>query len=120
VKPSEVITPTVPDNDAAVRAVIQRYAQAFERRDANALRQIWPSMGDRYGRYKASFEMASSIRMNVTVESVQISSDGASAVVTGQVSQDYTPKGAKANSRSDRAVFHLAKSNGVWLITSVQ
>jgi ketosteroid isomerase-like protein len=64
--------------------------------------------------------MASSIRMNVTVESVQISSDGASAVVAGQVSQDYTPKGAKANSRSDRAVFHLAKSNGVWLITSVQ
>jgi serine/threonine protein kinase len=120
VKPSEVITPTVPDNDAAVRAVIQRYAQAFERRDANALRQIWPSMGDRYGRYKASFELASSIRMNVTVESVQISSDGASAAVAGQVSQDYTPKGAKANSRSDRAVFHLAKSNGVWLITSVQ
>jgi DNA polymerase III gamma/tau subunit len=120
VKPPEVGTPAAPDNDAAVRAVIQRYAQAFERRDANALRQIWPSMGDRYGRYKATFEMASSIRMNVAIESVQISSDGASAVVTGQVSQDYTPKGAKVNSRSDRAVFHLAKSNGVWVITSVQ
>jgi hypothetical protein len=120
VKPPEAVTPPAPDNDAAVRAVIQRYAQAFERRDANALRQIWPSMGDRYGRYKASFDMASSIRMNVAVDSVQISSDGASAVVAGQVSQDYTPKGAKANSRSDRAVFHLAKSNGVWVITSVQ
>jgi serine/threonine protein kinase/tetratricopeptide (TPR) repeat protein len=120
VKPPEVITPTVPDNDAAVRAVIQRYAQAFERRDANALRQIWPSMGNRYGRYKTTFEMASSIRMNVAVESVQISADGAGAVVTGQVSQDYTPKGAKVNSRSDRAVFHMAKSNGVWVITDVQ
>jgi hypothetical protein len=120
VKPPEAVTPPAPDNDAAVRTVIQRYAQAFERRDANALRQIWPSMGDRYGRYKATFEMASSIRMNVAVESVQISSDGASAVVSGQVSQDYTPKGAKVNSRSDRAVFHLAKSNGIWVITAVQ
>jgi len=120
VKPPEAITPPAPDNDAAVRAVIQRYAQAFERRDANALRQIWPSMGDRYGRYKASFDMASSIRMNVAVDSVQIGADGASAVVAGQVSQDYTPKGAKVNSRSDRAVFHLAKSNGVWVITAVQ
>ena len=120
VKPPEAVTPPAPDNDAAVRAVIQRYAQAFERRDANALRQIWPSMGDRYGRYKASFDMASSIRMNVAVDSVQIGADGASAVVAGQVSQDYTPKGAKVNSRSDRAVFHLAKSNGVWVITAVQ
>jgi eukaryotic-like serine/threonine-protein kinase len=119
VKP-EVVTPTTPDSDAAVRAVVQRYAQAFERRDANALRQIWPTMGERYARYKSSFEMASSIRMSVAIDSIQISADGTTAVVTGQVSQDYTPKGAKVNSRSDRAVFHLAKSNGAWAITDVQ
>jgi eukaryotic-like serine/threonine-protein kinase len=120
VKPSESVTPAPPDNDAAVRAVVQRYAQAFERRDANALRQIWPNMGERYARYKSSFELASSIRMNVAIDSVQISTDGATAIITGQVFQEYTPKGAKMNSRNDRAVFHLAKSNGVWVITDIQ
>jgi serine/threonine protein kinase len=120
VKSSEIVTPAATDNDAAVRAVVQRYAQAFEKRDATALRQIWPNMGERYARYKSSFELASSIRMNVAIDSVQISTDGATATITGQVSQEYTPKGAKANSRSDRAVFHLAKSNGVWVITDIK
>jgi serine/threonine protein kinase len=120
VKSSETVTPAPPDNDAAVRAVVQRYAQAFERRDANALRQVWPNMGERYARYKSSFELASSIRMNVAIDSVQISTDGTTAVITGRVSQEYTPKGAKMNSRNDRAVFRLAKSNGVWVITDIK
>ncbi len=120
VKSSETVTSAPPDNDAAVRAVVQRYAQAFERRDANALRQIWPNMGGRYARYKSSFELASSIRMNVAIDSVQISTDEATATITGQVFQEYTPKGAKMNSRNDRAVFHLAKSNGVWVITDIK
>jgi serine/threonine protein kinase/ketosteroid isomerase-like protein len=120
VKSPEIVTPAPSDNDVAVRALVQRYAQAFERRDANALRQIWPSMGERYARYKSSFELASSIRMNVAIDSVQISTDGTTAVITGQVSQEYTPKGAKVNSRKDRAVFHLAKSNGVWIITDIK
>ena len=119
-KSSESVTPAPPDNDAAVRAVVQRYVQAFERRDANALRQIWPNMGERYARYKSSFELASSIRMNVAIDSVQISTDGATAIITGQVFQEYTPKGAKMNSRNDRAVFRLAKSNGVWVITDIK
>ena len=120
VKSSETVTSAPPDNDAAVRAVVQRYAQAFERRDANALRQIWPNMGGRYARYKSSFELASSIRMNVAIDSVQISTDEATAIITGQVFQEYTPKGGKMNSRNDRAVFHLAKSNGVWVITDIK
>ena len=77
-------------------------------------------MGGRYARYKSSFELASSIRMNVAIDSVQISTDDATATITGQVFQEYTPKGAKMNSRNDRAVFHLAKSNGVWVITDIK
>jgi eukaryotic-like serine/threonine-protein kinase len=120
VKPETSSVVTV-DEASAVRTAIQRYSQAFEQRDANALRKIWPNMGDnRYSGYRASFESASSIRMRINIEGVDLGPDGATAVVKAQVSLEYTPKGAKRNSRTDAEVFRLAKSNGAWIITDVQ
>jgi hypothetical protein len=110
------------DNDAEVRAVIQRYAQAFDQRSADALRQIWPGMGSKYERYKQVFDLASSIQEQVDIESVDLSGDGTKAVVKGQVLQLYTPKGNKAKpALHTAAVFHLVKTNnGTWVITDVQ
>ena len=121
VKPESPAVVTV-DNDAAVRAVIQKYVQAFDQKDADALRQIWPNMGPLYARYKRSFEGASSIREQLNIESVDLSPDGTKAVVKGQLSQLYTPKGAKTKGVvNSAATFHLAKSNyGNWVITDVQ
>jgi eukaryotic-like serine/threonine-protein kinase len=116
-----VTTPApAPDANVAVQAVIQRYAQAFERKDANALRQTWPNMGDKYARYKSSFEQANSIRMHVNIQSIDVSADGGTAVAKAAVSQDYTPKGAKTRSVTSATVFRLAKSNGTWIISDVQ
>ncbi len=108
--------------DADIRAAVQRYAEAFNRRDADALRQVWPTMGPLYARLKLSFESASSIREEVNIESIDLSADGTKAVVKGQVSQLYTPKGAKTKGVvNSAAIFHLAKSNsGTWVITDVQ
>ena len=108
------------DLNAAVQAAIQRYAQAFEHKDANALRQVWPNMGDKYSGYKSSFEMASSIRMRVTVQSIDLSADGATALAKAFVSQDFTPKGAKTKNAKSTAIFHLSKLNGGWIISDVQ
>ena len=108
------------DADAGVRAAVQRYSQAFEQRDANALREIWPNMGDKYSGFRSSFENARSIRIRVAIQGVELDSNGGTAVAKALVSLDYTPKGAKSNSRTDTAVFHLAKSNGAWIITDVQ
>jgi hypothetical protein len=119
VKP-ETPAPVTVDNDAEVRAVIQRYVQAFDQRNADALRQIWPSMGSKYERYKQIFDLASSIQEHVDIESVNLSADGTKAVVKGQVYQDYAPKGDKIKRARNEVVFHLAKSNGAWLITDVQ
>ncbi|HEY2351597.1 MAG TPA: protein kinase [Candidatus Acidoferrum sp.] len=119
-EPAVISTPVVPDATAAVQAVIQRYAQAFEHRDANALRQIWPGMGDKYAGYKSAFEGARSIRMRVNVQGIDLGADGATAVARASVSQDYTPKGEKTKSVTSPAVFHLAKSNGNWIISDVQ
>jgi len=120
-KPEPSITPPpVLDPKPAVQAAIQRYAQAFERRDANALRAVWPSMGDKYTGYKSAFELANSIRMRVSIQSIDVANDGASALARAEVSQDYTPKGAKTKSVTSPAIFHLIKSNGGWLISDVQ
>ncbi|HMD08611.1 MAG TPA: protein kinase [Candidatus Acidoferrum sp.] len=125
-QPPPVVTPVPPppvsapvDNDA-VLALVTRYSQAFEQRNPDALRQIWPTMGTLYTRYKNSFEKASSIRMQVQTETVKIGADGNTATVTAQVTQEYTPQGEKPKSVKGRTIFQFAKSNGSWVITNVQ
>jgi eukaryotic-like serine/threonine-protein kinase len=120
VKPEKPSVATV-DNDAAVRAVIQKYVQAFDQRNADAVRQVWPSIGPLYAKLKRAFDGASSIQEQMDIESVDFNADGTQAVVKGQMSQDYTPKGDKTKRVKNAAIFHLAKLNsGAWVITNVQ
>jgi ketosteroid isomerase-like protein len=110
----------VPDNDAAIRAVIHLYEQAFDRRDADALRKVWPGMGSRYARYQATFGAASSIAMRIDIERVEVSTDGETAVAGGESSQDFTPKSGKSMRAKNATTFHFSKVNGSWVISDVQ
>ena len=112
-------------DEAAIRAVIGRYEQAFDAKDANALRVIWPNIGSkRYGGYKDAFAAASALQMHVQLEKVDISQDGEKATLDAVLSQVYTPKGSKKGNATiphqDRAVFELTKSNGNWIISDVR
>jgi serine/threonine protein kinase len=121
--PVAPVKPEVPSGTAdhdAVLALIKRYSQAFEQRNPDALRQIWPNMGKRYAGLKNSFESAASIKMQVQTESVSIAADGNTASVTAQVAQEFTPQGKKPQNIRFRAVFQFAKSNGSWSILDVQ
>ena len=101
--------------------MIQRYIDAFEHRDADALQQVWPRMGDRYSKYKKSFVSASSIRMKLASEpQIDIAAGGDTAVATTVIAQDYTAKGQSTQSIQNRTVFKLSKSNGTWRIDDVQ
>jgi hypothetical protein len=109
------------ETDAGVRAVVQRYRQAFEQRDADALRQIWPSMGERYKKFKEGFGAAKSIQMQVEIVEVKMGADGASATVRAVQTQSYTPKGGgKTMSSKDQTVLYMVKTNGNWVITQLQ
>lgn len=108
------------DSSAAIRAAIQRYALAFDERNADRLREVWPSMGKRYAGFKNSFASAASIHMEINISSLDVGQNGATATVTSTVVQQYTPKGGKTSSLKDTYVFQLAKSNGAWFITDVQ
>jgi outer membrane protein assembly factor BamD (BamD/ComL family)/ketosteroid isomerase-like protein len=119
--PAPVAPPVKSTSDADIRATIQRYANAFNNRDADALRSVWPTLGPRYGKYKDSFRMARSIQEQVTIDSVEISADGTKATVRGQSSLDYTSKsGPSPHTVTSKAVFQLAKSAAGWTITDVQ
>jgi hypothetical protein len=120
---AEVAPRVVVDNDSQVRNVIQRYGQAFEHRDADALRQVWPGMGSKYSRYKQIFELASAIREQLSIESIEVNADGTKAMVKSTVFQSYTPKADKNKPQqfTREFVFNLEKTGrGEWVITDVQ
>jgi len=108
------------DESTAVRDVIGKYAQAFDDKNADALRQLWPSMGEKYAEYKKSFDNAKAQHLEVTIQTVQISDDGQQATVATSVMTNYTPKGSKMMKRSDQAQFDLVKQNGTWVIRNVR
>jgi serine/threonine protein kinase len=114
-------TPSASAAKAAVRAVIQRYVQAFERKDADTLTKIWPTIGTNYASYKSAFDAASSIRMQLNIRSLEVSTDGATAIVEARVSQDYTSKDApRTKSSKHTATFELDKVDDAWIITDIQ
>ena len=119
--------PVKPDTSApainpevAVRAAIQRYAQAFSQRDADALRQVWPNMGPLYARYKTLFQRVNSISMSVDVEKIQFGADGTTAIVNAQEFQESKMNGYKSGRKQTPRTFQLTRSNGAWVITDIQ
>lgn len=118
--PPERASPKSQD-EAAVREVIKRYGQAFEQRDVDALREIWPRMGKAYGKLKTTFASVDRITYQVQIESLELAPNNKKATVNALVSQVFTVKGDKPHPLpSERQVFELAKSNGVWFITNVR
>jgi eukaryotic-like serine/threonine-protein kinase len=109
--------PVAPDETPAIRAAVQQYATAFQQRDADALRKIWPSLGGaEYERFKQSFSMAGAIRMSLSNENIVVAADHATATVTADVNQDYTPKGGRPMKSADHTVFYLVKQGNAWVI----
>jgi uncharacterized caspase-like protein/ketosteroid isomerase-like protein len=109
-------------NETAINDLLRRYADAYNMRDADALWKIWPNSAkktrDSIG---SAFKSASSIKMNLTLRTPEISPDGQSAQVQGQFSQLFTPKeGSPQPVRNGDITFVIKKTNGVWTISDVK
>jgi serine/threonine protein kinase len=112
---------TTSNETPAVLAAVQRYADAFDRRDADALRQVWPTMTDPvYSKAKSSFGSASAIHLEVANEKVDLGADGTTATVNADITRNYTPKGEKTRVTRDHTIFHLVKSSGIWSLRDVE
>jgi serine/threonine-protein kinase len=121
VAPKETVNATKM-NESAVGVVIQSFFQAFEQKNADALRQVWPSMPQqRYDRYKGSFGNVDAISIRILNQVIKIGADGGSATVTVQTEEQETPKGErKPRTFKPDWTFHLVQKDGTWRITDVQ
>jgi len=121
-KPPVLQPPIVPppSDEEAITKVIQRYAEAYRHRDANALWSIWPSLpADKKHLIEIGFQAAASIRMTVDPSKPDIEADG--ATVEGQFSELVTPKkGGPQPPEGGDIKFVLKKNNGTWTIVDVK
>jgi serine/threonine protein kinase/anti-sigma28 factor (negative regulator of flagellin synthesis) len=117
--PKEQPNPAAADEEA-IRRMVRRFFESFEQRNADGLKQVWPSMPrDRYAKYKDSFRHVNAIAIQVMSEDVKISPDGATAQVSIQSQEQETPIGGKPQRFTPEWTFQLAKKNGSWVITGV-
>ncbi|HEV2616663.1 MAG TPA: protein kinase [Candidatus Acidoferrales bacterium] len=109
-------------DETAVRTVVQTFFRAFEERNPDELRQVWPTIPQKtYDGYKRSFADASVITMQIVNQTVNVSPDGATATVSAESQQQYTSKAGKTAKKSEASwKFQLVKKNGVWMLTDVR
>jgi hypothetical protein len=112
-------------DEAAIRDVINRYQEAFRQRNIDALHAIWPGIDrNKYDKLKNTFDRDIALHVQVQIEvrsmRVQISPDGQRATIEALLFQKHTPEGGAPKSREDQTVFHLSKTNGIWVISKVQ
>jgi len=113
---------TTAADETAVLSVVQTFFRAFEERNPDELRQVWPTIPQKtYDGYKRSFADASVITMQIVNQTVNVSPDGASATVSAESQQQYTSKTGKTAKKSEASwKFQLVKKNGVWMVTDVR
>jgi uncharacterized caspase-like protein len=111
------------DADAdRIKDVLNRYADAYNMRDAGILGQIWPGLPARTRTtLDNAFKSASSISMSLRVATPAVSPDGQSATARAQFTEIYTPRdGGAQPPRSGDLTFTLRKKNGNWTITDIK
>jgi protein kinase-like protein len=111
---------TAKNRDNAVRSAMKLYVDAFERRDVEALRQIWPTLGAQYESFKLWFAKAQTMKMQLRIESIQFDPDGTTATVKAQVAREYTTADeSEPNRLREPESFQLSQIDGSWVITEV-
>jgi hypothetical protein len=111
-------TPSKADADEIAK-VIQRYADAYNHRDANALWGVWPSPPSNTRHViERSFASASAIVMSVDHDLIE--PNGSTAVVTGHYSQEFTARDGQQQKSKGAIRFDLSKQSGGWILTAVR
>jgi serine/threonine-protein kinase len=105
--------PAPRDNDQQmIRDVLRAYENAYSSLNAEAVRQIFPSVP--FGALKKSF---SDLRaQSLKIDSEQIEIKGDEATVNCQIVQSLTPRNAGTINDSRRSQFSLRKQGGRWII----
>jgi uncharacterized caspase-like protein len=105
----------------AINEVVQRYQDAFNHLDADALWQIWPNPPkDPRINIPRAFGLAASIQMSIQAGPPEVAADQQNAMVKGQFKEIFTPKNGKPQTGKGPITFVLKKNNGKWVIVDVK
>ncbi len=105
---------------SGILAALQRYADAYQHKNAEELAAIWPSLDkDSKKKLSESFKSAQSIQPNVRPDA-DPSISGDSATVTCARNIAFTFAGGESRNVNDRVLISLRKKSGAWFIDSVR
>jgi hypothetical protein len=105
------------DQTQQLLQVLQRYKNAYEALDANAVAAVYPSVN--VGNLKSAFEQFSKMSYDVKVHVDGIRIDGQTATVTATETIRPVSKSVRADPRTATAVFTMRRSGTSWIIQSV-
>jgi predicted Ser/Thr protein kinase len=117
VTPVASAQPTAAQEEAAIRAVIEQYRQAYNNLDARAVQMVFPSAPIPLIR-KAFTGLE---RQTVTINNLSVTLDASGTTATataGPVVVVAKPRGASEQTNRTPMVLRLAKQNGNWIITA--
>jgi len=105
------------DETQAVMRVLQRYKNAYEALDANAVAAVYPSVD--VARLQAGFNQFSKMAYDVVVHIDGVNIDGNSATVRVTETMRPTSKSVRAQPTTTTATFNMRRSGNSWTIQSV-
>lgn len=103
--------------EAAIRAVIDRYRDAYNGLDVDAVVRVWPTAPA--ADLRRAFANFSSQTVAFSGANVALGGGNATATVTAREQMTMQPRSGSAQKRQGAITFQLQKSGAGWLITSV-
>jgi hypothetical protein len=123
-RPEPNPTPLVPvatDQDK-IRHLLDDYVHAYETKDREELRHIWPSMTDKqFKDYQGAFKSADSIQLSLSCGDANIT--GSAATISCLQDARFRVQGTMQPTQTNTAVFSLRKlssSDAAWIIDRVE
>ena len=109
--------PPQPPQEALIRAVLARYAEAYDDLDVAAAERVWPSVNR--SALTRAFEALEWQQVSLGQCSIQVDGNAARASCAGHAA--WTPKvGGREHNDARRWTFDLEKSAGGWLIRNAR
>ena len=105
------------DETQQLLQVLQRYKNAYESLDANAVAAVYPSVN--VSSLKSAFDQFSKMSYDVKVHVDGIKIDGQMATVTATETIRPVSKSVRADPRTATAVFTMRRSGTSWIIQSI-
>jgi hypothetical protein len=105
-------------DDTAIRQVIATYGRAIEGKDINLFRSIKPNLTPQEERRVLDgFRAVTSQRVSLTVISIALKGESASAIVRRR---DDIEAGGRKQTTDARQVLTLSRAAGGWVITEIR